>query len=69
MYLDPVSMSPNLSLEIIITKIFGLSQRIYFLQCCVMYPEDITRVDRITYKPLPGGGITPMIGECVEQKN
>ena len=26
--------------KIIITKMFGLSQLIYFLQCCVMYPED-----------------------------
>ena len=36
--------------KIIITKSFGLSQLIYFLQCCVMYPEDIIRVDRITFK-------------------
>ena len=56
----PVTISKNqikrwlwrgLSLEgkIIITKTFGLSQLIYFLQCCVMYPEDIIRVDRITF--------------------
>ena len=36
--------------KIIITKMFGLSQLIYFLQCCVMYPEDIIRVDRIVFK-------------------
>ena len=38
--------------KIIITKTFGLSQLIYFLQACVMYPEDIIRVDRVTYKLL-----------------
>ena len=33
----------GLSLEgkVRITKTFGLSQLIYFLQCCVMYPENI----------------------------
>ena len=42
----------NVTFEIlvIITKTFGLSQLIYFLQCCVMYPEDIIRVDRIMFK-------------------
>ena len=42
----------GLSLEgkVLITKTFGLSQLIYFLQCCVMYPEDIIRVDRIVFK-------------------
>ena len=41
----------GLSLEgkIIITKTFGMSQLIYFLQCCVIHPEDIIRVDRISF--------------------
>jgi hypothetical protein len=36
----------GLSLEgkIIITKTFGLSQLIYFLQGCEMYPEDVIKV-------------------------
>jgi hypothetical protein len=41
-----------LSLEgkIIITKTFGLSQLIYFLQGCEMYPEDTIKVERIIFK-------------------
>ncbi len=36
--------------KIIITKTFGLSQLINFLQGCEMYPEDIIKVERIIFK-------------------
>ncbi len=36
--------------KIIISKTFGLSQLIYFLQGCEMNPKDIIKVERIIFK-------------------
>ena len=37
-------------LDDFLVEIISLGLEIYFLQCCVMYPEDIIRVDRIIFK-------------------